>query len=84
MNGLRFIRTRCNLSLSELANKLGITRQALSSWENGYKEIPNQRKEQLVNFFGIDASSADFFILVSAYCINCKLLSTRRFACDLH
>ena len=56
MNGLRFIRTRCNLSLSELANKLGITRQALSSWENGYKEIPNQRKEQLVNFFGIDAS----------------------------
>lgn len=56
MNGLRFIRTRCNLSLSELANKLGITRQALSSWENGYKEIPSQRKEQLVDFFGIDAS----------------------------
>lgn len=54
MNGLRYIRTRCNLSLSELADVLGVTRQALSAWENGKKEIPEQRCEQLANFFGID------------------------------
>ena len=54
MNGLKYIRTRCNLSLSELARFIGVTRQALSSWENGRKEIPEQRKEQLACFFGID------------------------------
>ncbi len=54
MNGLRYIRTRCNLSLNELADFIGVTRQALSSWENGKKEIPVKRKEQLANFFGID------------------------------
>ena len=54
MNGLRYIRTRCNLSLSELAEFIGVTRQALSSWESGKKEIPEQRLEQLADFFGID------------------------------
>jgi transcriptional regulator with XRE-family HTH domain len=33
---------------------MGITRQALSMWETGKKEIPEQRKEQLADFFGID------------------------------
>ena len=55
MNGLRYIRIRCNLTMGELANELGITRQALSMWENGKKKIPVQRKEQLVQFFGVDA-----------------------------
>lgn len=54
MNGLRYIRTRCNLSLNELADFIGVTRQALSSWENGKKAIPVQRQEQLAKFFGID------------------------------
>ncbi len=54
MNGLRYIRTRCNLSLNELADHIGVSRQALSAWENGKKEIPEQRKEQLANFFGVD------------------------------
>lgn len=54
MNGLRYIRTRCNLSLNELADFIGVTRQALSSWENGRKDIPENRKEQLADFFGID------------------------------
>lgn len=53
MNGLKYIRTRCNLSLSELADMLGVSRQALSSWENGRKDIPEQRVEQLAEFFGV-------------------------------
>ena len=43
MNGLKYIRTRCNLSLNELADAIGVTRQALSSWEVGKKPIPSQR-----------------------------------------
>lgn len=50
MNGLKYIRTRCNISLSELAEIIGVTRQALNSWENGKKDIPEQRREQLASF----------------------------------
>lgn len=44
MNGLKYIRTRCNLSLSELADMIGVSRQALSSWENGKKRYPGAKK----------------------------------------
>lgn len=54
MNGLKYIRTRCNISLSELAEIIGVTRQALNSWENGKKDIPEQRREQLASFFGVE------------------------------
>lgn len=54
MNGLTYIRKRCNISLGELAQILGVTRQAISSWENEHKAIPSQRKKQLSDFFGID------------------------------
>lgn len=54
MNGLKYIRTRCNLSLSELADMVGVSRQALSSWENGRKDIPEQRLKQLAEFFGVN------------------------------
>ena len=54
MNGLSFIRTKCNYSLSELADKIGVTRQMISAWENGRKEIPDARKKELSAFFGIE------------------------------
>lgn len=54
MNGLTYIRRQCNLSLSELADTLGVSRQAISSWENGRKSIPEKRKKQLAEFFGVD------------------------------
>ena len=47
MNGLRWLRIRCNLSTSELADQLGVTRQAVSSWESGKKAIPEKRKNQI-------------------------------------
>ena len=58
MNGLKFIRKQCNFSLSGLAEYLGVSRQIISAWENGIKEIPDKRKKQLSQFFGIDE---DFF-----------------------
>ena len=54
MNGLKYIRTHCNLSLNDLAEAIGVSRQALSAWENEKKDIPAQRQQQLSDFFGID------------------------------
>ena len=53
MNGLKYIRTRCNFSLSELAERLDVSRQIISKWESEEKAIPPQRKKQLSDFFGI-------------------------------
>ena len=47
MNGLKFIRTQCNISLSNLAMALGVSRQMVSAWENDKKELPKKRVEQL-------------------------------------
>ncbi len=54
MNGLKYVRIRCNLSVNELANDLGVSRQALYAWESGKKEIPEARKKQLADYFGVD------------------------------
>lgn len=59
MNGLKFIRTQCNLSLSNVARALNVSRQIISAWENGKKDIPDERKEQLSNYFGIDVRYFD-------------------------
>ncbi len=55
MNGLKYIRIQCNLSLNELAEVLGISRQALSAWETNQKPLPEKRREQLAEFFGVDS-----------------------------
>lgn len=54
MNGLSFIRRRCNLSQRQLAEKLGVTRQAINLWENRREPLPKARKEQLSQFFGLE------------------------------
>lgn len=59
MNGLKFIRTQCNLSLNNVAQALNVSRQIISAWENGKKDIPSERKEQLSDYFGIDAQFFD-------------------------
>ena len=56
MSGLKIIRIRCNLSLNEIAEILGVSRQAVSSWENGEKTVPPERRKQLSEFFGVDES----------------------------
>lgn len=59
MNGLKFIRMQCNLPLNNIARALNVSRQIVSAWENGKKDIPNERKEQLSNYFGIDVQYFD-------------------------
>ncbi len=53
MTGLKFIRRRCNYTLSDFANELGVSRQILSEWENNSKPIPKSRKEQISLKLGI-------------------------------
>ena len=80
MNGLKYIRTRCNLSSSELANILGVTRQALSSWENEKKEIPEQRLKELEEYFGIESK---YFSEISESDIE-YILGKAMFRCDVN
>ena len=54
MNGLSFIRRRCNLRQGQLAEKLGVTRQAINLCENRRETLPEARKEQLSHFFGLE------------------------------
>lgn len=53
MNGLSFIRRRCNLSQGQLAQMLGVTRQAINLWENRREPLPEARLRQLSEFFGL-------------------------------
>lgn len=54
MNGLSFIRRRCNLSQGQLAQMLGVTRQAINLWENRREPLPEVRLRQLSDFFGLE------------------------------
>ena len=48
MNGLRYIRKQCNFSLSQLAERLEVSRQIISAWENGNSR---NEKEAIGRFF---------------------------------
>lgn len=54
MSGLKIIRIRGNLSINEIADILGVSRQLVSAWENGRKTISKRRSKQLSEFFGVD------------------------------
>ena len=50
---LMVIRTRCNYSQTVLSSVLGLSRQVVSAWENGYKKIPEGRLAELASLFGV-------------------------------
>ena len=54
MNGLKYIRTNeSNMTMEKLADKLGVSKQLVSMWENGKKKIPEKRTLQLEKILGI-------------------------------
>lgn len=54
MNGLKYIREKeMGMSLNELAEMLGLSKQAVYSWEIGRKKIPEKRLKQLKDISGI-------------------------------
>ena len=56
MNGLKYIRMRCNLSLADLSGYIGVSRQIVSAWENGTRGISKKNLSKLSEFFGLDPS----------------------------
>jgi len=54
MNGLKFIRIRCNYSQAALAKQLNVSRQAINMWESSKKSLSDSRKKELKEFFGLD------------------------------
>lgn len=53
MNGIKCIRERCNLSMSELADRIGVTRQTIALWEKGVRNPSPARKIALSKFLGL-------------------------------
>lgn len=53
MIGLKLIRQRCNYTIGSFAKELGVSRQIVSEWELGNKEIPPQRKTEISELLGI-------------------------------
>ena len=54
MTGLVFARLLARMSTEDLANKLGVSRSLVSGWENGLKNIPEKRKEELEEILCVD------------------------------
>ena len=87
MNGLKFIRTRCNYSQRALAEVMGVSRQAVNMWEVGKKSLPDERKDELCKIFGIDdenlldeISAADVEEIESMPLYRCYMGQSERFA----
>ena len=38
MNGIKYIREKSNISKSELAGRMGVTRQSVTLWESGKRK----------------------------------------------
>ncbi len=55
MNGIKCIRERCNISMSELADRIGVTRQTISLWEKGTRRPSLATRNRLCEFFGLPA-----------------------------
>jgi transcriptional regulator with XRE-family HTH domain len=58
-NRIQVLRTMKGLTQEELAQRLGVSRQAVNTWEKGKVGIPRARREMLAAFFGIEADVLD-------------------------
>lgn len=54
MNGLKYIRNRCNVTIEELASKIGVLPKLIRFWEIDSDCITDKRKKELATYFGIE------------------------------
>lgn len=64
---IQALRTMKSLTQEELARRLGVSRQAVNTWEKGKVRIPKARREMLAAFFGIDAACLDELVAEVVY-----------------
>lgn len=53
MIGLTYIRSSFNKSMQNVADRLGISKQTVSKWENGQRPIPEKRLNELADLFNL-------------------------------
>ena len=70
INGLKYIRTRCNYSQHELAEILDVTDAMISKWENDNKVISEERQEELAVLLGVPTSFLGQISEKQIECIN--------------
>lgn len=56
MKGLTYIREIFNMSMNDLAEKLGVTKQSISKWESGKVQVSEERLQQLEEFFKVPSN----------------------------
>jgi len=67
-----------DLTQEELAQRLGVSRQAVNTWEKGKVRIPKARREMLAAFFGIEADCLDEKVAEVVYDESFPLLERER------
>lgn len=68
MIGLEFLRKIRNKQIKDIAEAIGVSRQAVSSWEKQERPIPEKRISMLLEYFGIkDLAAADLQNEVDAH-----------------
>lgn len=55
-NRIRTLRTSRNLSLAAVAATIGVDESTVSRWETGKQGVPDHRKVQLADFFGVSVA----------------------------
>lgn len=59
LTGLEFFRRLHNITVADLAQKLGVTSTAVSAWERREKPIPRKRLDELAVIFDTDRDNMD-------------------------
>ena len=54
MIGLEYLRKKSDISIADLSNKIGVSRQVITRWENGEQHIPPKRIKELARYFEVD------------------------------
>lgn len=56
MNNIKSLRKEKNLTVEQLAKKIGVAKSSVSAWENGKSEIRGKNLKKLSDFFDVSES----------------------------
>lgn len=80
MIGLTVLRTLNNMTLTDVGNKLGVSKQTIAKWESQQKKIPASRIEELASIFKVNENaivgniSEEQIIKIKELLEGCKIL----------
>lgn len=65
MKTLKQARKAAGVKQSELAEKLGVARSYICHWENGTRNVPQARRQKIVDFLGQDIDFGSYIVEVA-------------------